>query len=277
MAKRKTQKSSDEDSKFIRGMNQLKNSSLITEYQMLFFDIDVSKIKLTPGQKTLSKHIKTKEIVFCEGLAGTGKTYVSCALAIDLLKKFPEKYKKIVLIKSVTTLPEEEIGFLKGTMEEKMEPFMYSFMTNFEKLIGKAAVLKLKAEGLIEVRPIAYLRGSNIDNTITLIDEAQNISKKNIRTILSRLGKDSKMIFLGDRNQVDMKNAQESSLTYMFKHFSDFEEIGFIEMTDADESRNPLIPKIEKRFSELEEHKVMTKVKKVKEIDIEKENIQNGS
>jgi phosphate starvation-inducible PhoH-like protein len=183
----------------------------------------------------------------------TGKTYISCAMALDMIKKYPEKYKKIVLIKSVTTLQDEEIGFLKGTLEEKMEPFMYSFMTNFEKLIGRSTLAKIKSDGLIEIRPIAYLRGSNIDNTVTIIDEAQNISKKNIRTILTRIGRDAKMIFLGDTNQIDMKKPHESSLAYMIENFKDFEEVGFVQMTDADEARHPLIPKLEKRFTEIEE------------------------
>jgi phosphate starvation-inducible protein PhoH and related proteins len=253
MAKRRSRKlSPEEEDEMLREMDQYQQTKAVTENQRLFNNIHIKINNLSPGQKQLVKQIKEKELIFCTGMAGTGKTYISCAMAIDMVKKYPEKYKKIVLIKSVTTLPEEEIGFLKGTMEEKMEPFMYSFMTNFEKLVGRSTVSKMKSDGLIEIRPIAYLRGSNIDNTITIIDEAQNISKRNIRTIMTRLGRDAKMIFLGDTNQIDMKKPQESSLAYMIENFNDFEEIGFVQMTDADEARNPLIPKLEKRFTELE-------------------------
>jgi predicted ribonuclease YlaK len=222
----------------VLGESKLKNKILIGMHPV--YDLEVLHENHRYWSNGISSH-------------NTGKTYISCAMALDMIKKYPEKYKKIVLIKSVTTLQDEEIGFLKGTLEEKMEPFMYSFMTNFEKLIGRSTLAKIKSDGLIEIRPIAYLRGSNIDNTVTIIDEAQNISKKNIRTILTRIGRDAKMIFLGDTNQIDMKKPHESSLAYMIENFKDFEEVGFVQMTDADEARHPLIPKLEKRFTEIEE------------------------
>lgn len=214
----------------------------------------LSKIKIdikskTPNQKKLVNLIKNKEIVICSGLAGTGKTYISCAVALDLLKNDP-RYKKIVIVKSVTTLKDEEIGFLKGTMKEKMEPFMFSFLHNFEKIIGKQAVENLRANNMIEEMPIAYMRGINIDNSVTIIDEAQNISIDNIRTIMTRLGEDSKMIFLGDENQIDIKKKSESSLNFIINKFKDFDEVGTIVLGEDDVVRNPLIKKIEQIFRE---------------------------
>ena len=252
---KRTRLSSKEENEIIQSMNDFQKEKQALEKIKSSSQIEVQFKCLSPGQKELVKSIKDKEVVFCSGMAGTGKTYLSCATALDLLKKNPDRFEKIVLIKSVTVLPDEEIGFLKGTMEEKMEPFMYSFMTNFEKLIGKQMLGKLRAEGIIEVRPIAYLRGSNIDNTITIIDEAQNISKRNMKTILTRIGKDAKMVFLGDSDQIDMKKPLESSLNFMFENFKDFEDFGFVELTEEDEARNPIIPRISKRFKSLEENK----------------------
>jgi phosphate starvation-inducible PhoH-like protein len=203
----------------------------------------------TQNQKILVNEIKGKEIVICSGLPGTGKTFLSCAVALELLKKDP-RYRKIVIVKSVTTLKDEEIGFLKGTMKEKMEPFMYSFMHNFEKIIGRANVEALRAANMIEEMPIAYMRGINIDNSITIIDEAQNISIDNIRTIMTRLGENSKMIFLGDENQIDMKKKGESSLNFIINKFKDFNEVGTIVLGEDDVVRNPLIKKIEQIFRE---------------------------
>lgn len=203
----------------------------------------------TANQKHLVTEIKNKEIVICSGLPGTGKTFLSCAVALELLKKDP-RYRKIVIVKSVTTLKDEEIGFLKGTMKEKMEPFMYSFMHNFEKVIGKQNVEALRANNMIEELPIAYMRGINIDNSITIIDEAQNISIDNIRTIMTRLGENSKMIFLGDENQIDMKKKSESSLNFIIDKFKDFEEVGTVVLGEDDVVRNPLIKKIEQIFRE---------------------------
>jgi phosphate starvation-inducible PhoH-like protein len=203
----------------------------------------------TANQKKLVNEIKSKEIVICSGLPGTGKTFISCAVALELLKNDP-RYRKIVIVKSVTTLKDEEIGFLKGTMKEKMEPFMYSFMHNFEKVIGKHNVEVLRTAGMIEELPIAYMRGINIDNSITIIDEAQNISIDNIRTIMTRLGENSKMIFLGDENQIDMKKKNESSLNFIINKFKDFDEVGTVVLGEDDVVRNPLIKKIEQIFRE---------------------------
>ena len=167
-----------------------------------------------------------------------------------MLKNPDLPYQKIILVKSVTTLKDEEIGFLKGTMKEKMEPFMYSFLHNFEKVIGRHNVEVLRANNMIEEMPIAYMRGINIDNSITIIDEAQNISIDNIRTIMTRLGENSKMIFLGDENQIDMKKKGESSLNFIINKFKDFDEVGTVVLGEDDVVRNPLIKKIEQIFRE---------------------------
>lgn len=203
----------------------------------------------TTNQKKLIKEIKEKEMIICSGLAGTGKTYIACAMALELLKNDP-RYRKIVIVKSVTTLKDEEIGFMKGSLKEKMEPFMYSFMHNFEKVIGSYNLELLRNANMIEELPIAYMRGINIDNSITIIDEAQNISIDNIRTIMTRLGENSKMIFLGDENQIDMKKKNESSLTFIINKFKDFDEVGTVVLGEDDVVRNPLIKKIEQIFRE---------------------------
>jgi phosphate starvation-inducible protein PhoH len=182
----------------------------------------------------------------------THNTFLACYQALNLLKTQPDKYKKIVLVKSVTTLKEEEIGFLKGSLEEKMEPFVYSFMNNFEKIIGRVETAVLRQEGIIEVMPIAYMRGINIDEAIIIIDEVQNITIKNIRTILTRIGFNSKMIFLGDTKQIDYKNQKDSALKFIMEQFNHLEEIGTIELGEEDVVRNPLIKKIENVFNKIE-------------------------
>jgi phosphate starvation-inducible PhoH-like protein len=102
---------------------------------------------------------------------------------------------------------------------------------------------------MIEELPIAFMRGINIDNAIVIIDECQNISIDNIRTIMTRIGENSKMIFLGDNRQIDIKNRQESSLDFIIEKFKDVEEIGTVQLLDEDVVRNPLIKKIEKIFN----------------------------
>ena len=204
-----------------------------------------------PNQKLFASYIEDKEIVICSGPAGTGKTYVACAQALKLFKN-DQRYKKIYIVKSVTTLKDEEIGFLKGTLDEKMEPYIYSFIHNFEKIVGRSITKTLRDNGSIEVMPIAFLRGINFDDCIVLIDECQNITHDNMRTIMTRIGTNCKMIFLGDTGQIDLKMKKNSSLPMIMEKFSKIEEFGCIALSDDDIVRNPLIKKIEQVFNELQ-------------------------
>jgi phosphate starvation-inducible PhoH-like protein len=203
----------------------------------------------TENQKILVNAIKGKEIIVCSGPAGSGKTFLACAEALRLIKR-NSKFKKIIIVKSVTTLKNEEIGFLKGNLREKMEPFMFSFVHNFEKIVGQSITSRLRELKTIEEMPIAYMRGINLDRSIIIIDEAQNISQDNIRTIMTRLGKDSKMIFLGDERQQDSKGG--NGLTFLMEHFAHIEEIGCVQFDKSDVVRNPLIAKIERVFDSLQ-------------------------
>jgi phosphate starvation-inducible PhoH-like protein len=211
--------------------------------------INVKLKAKTANQKKLINSIKDNDITICAGSPGTGKTYVTCAAALEVLKNSPT-IKKIVIAKSVTTLPEEEIGYLKGTLNEKMEPVMYSFTGNFDKIIGSQLLETLKINRYIQELPLAFIRGITIDNAIIIVDEAQNITKKNMKTLMTRLGENSKFIFLGDPEQIDMKNPALSSLSYILKHFSTVESVGTIELTDDDIVRNELIKTILKIFRE---------------------------
>lgn len=199
------------------------------------------------AQRNLSHTIKTNTVTVCSGSPGCGKTFLSCYESLVELKT-NEKIEKIVLVKSVVTLKAEEIGFLKGTLEEKMEPFIFSFIKNFEKIIGKDKTEQLRNEKIIEILPIAYMRGINIDNAVIIIDEIQNISIDNIRTILTRLGENSKMILLGDTKQIDKKNKQDSALQFLLKNFKNIDGFGNIEFSLEDVVRHPLIKKIEPIF-----------------------------
>lgn len=192
-------------------------------------------------QRELVNLIEDNEVVIASGPAGTGKTYVTLATALSLLGR---TYKKIVLVKSVTTLPGEEIGFLKGGMEQKMEPFIMSYMWNIDKICGPDVAQKLIDKKIIEVLPLAYIRGLSIDKSIVIIDEAQNIDAHTFKTMITRIGEDSKYIFLGDTEQIDRRKKHESCLANVLEIFKDSNLIGCIEFNDDDCVRNPIIPKI---------------------------------
>ena len=195
----------------------------------------------TEKQQELINLIEDKEVLLVTGVAGTGKTYVALATALSLLGPI---YKKVVLVKSVTTLPGEEIGFLKGGMEQKMEPFVMSYVWNIDKICGQGSALSLMNKKIVEVLPLAFIRGLSIDNSIVIIDEAQNIDAHTFKTMMTRIGEDSKYIFLGDVEQIDRKKKSESCLQKVMDIFKDSPIIGTIEFTDEDCVRNPIIPKI---------------------------------
>jgi phosphate starvation-inducible PhoH-like protein len=202
-------------------------------------------------QRDLIHSIKNNEITICSGIAGSGKTYVSLAFALSLLRKLGNRHKNIYLVKSVTTLKGEEIGFLKGELKDKIEPFMWSFYINMEKIIMESTVKQLVDKNIIRPFPLAYMRGASLDDCIIIADEMQNVSLDNARTLLTRIGSNSKLILLGDTNQIDMKNKEESSLYPLLNMFRDVENVGTVEMNDSDDNiRNPLITVIENKFKE---------------------------
>lgn len=190
-------------------------------------------------QKELVELIKTHEVVIATGPAGTGKTYVTLATALSLLGTV---YKKVILVKSVTTIPGEEIGFLKGNMEQKMEPFIMSYMWNIDKICGDFSAQKLLDAKIIEVLPLAFIRGLSIDNSIVIIDEVQNIDAHTFKTMMTRIGENSKYILLGDTEQIDRRKKTESCLSTVIDIFQNSSIVGTIEFTDEDCVRNPIIP-----------------------------------
>lgn len=199
---------------------------------------------LNEKQKRLKKAIENKEIIISTGPAGTGRTYMSLLTGLSLVKKNP-RYRRLVLIKSLQTIQGEAVGILPGTLREKMEPYMYSFTGNLDKILGSKKLTKgLIEDEVVEILPIAYIRGVTIDNAIVIIDEAQNIDMHTFKTIITRIGRNSKMIFLGDTGQVDRRNVDESCLMTAGNLFrgSDFAEL--IEFTAEESVRNPIIPKM---------------------------------
>lgn len=219
------------------------------------FDIQKLRIEYkfkNENQKKLTNLITENKITIAAGPAGTGKTYLACAHALKMLKT-DQRFKKIILVKSVTVLEGEEVGFLKGDLKEKMFPFTISFLDNFHKLVGEEITQLMINLGYIEVLPLAYIRGRSIDNSIIIVDEAQNITQKNMRSTMTRIGYDTKMIITGDTKQIDMKNPKLSSLDLVVKLFENKDGIGTMSFSTEDIVRDPIVKLIEETFDEWEE------------------------
>ena len=211
----------------------------------------VKQIKcLNSKQKEFVKSIENKEITFCSGPAGSGKTFMALWTALKLLEK--NQFEQIILAKSVTSIPGEEIGILPGDIYEKMDPFLISFFGNIDKLIGEEERKRLIKENKIKIQPLMYIRGINIDKSIVILDEAQNINLSVFKTIITRIGSDSKYIICGDVEQIDLKKKSESSLAKLMELFQNDDLIGVVQFNNEDCVRNSIIPHLLNKIKTIE-------------------------
>tara|TARA_R110000803_G_scaffold99551_2_gene167623 strand:- start:1887 stop:2669 length:783 start_codon:yes stop_codon:yes gene_type:complete len=249
MSKRRNKQLSEEE---LREVDEFVYSKNIEEDKFLK-SMSVNYKCKTENQGKLRDSIRNNEISIVSGLPGTGKTFIACAEALKMIKSRP-RFKKILLVKSVVQLKGEELGHLPGDLNEKFDPYMGSFVDNFEKIIGESLTRKLRELGLINIQPLAFVRGRSIDNTIIIVDEAQNISIDNMRTLMTRIGDNSKMIILGDVKQKDIRNKKDSSLEVIIEKFNEVDNFGCVELRDPnDVVRNPIIKIIEATFDELDD------------------------
>jgi phosphate starvation-inducible PhoH-like protein len=201
-------------------------------------------------QKDLINLINDKDIIIAAGPAGVGKSFVTVARALELLKSSSNKYTKIIVSKPAVEADEEH-GFVPGTIREKMEPYIASTMDNFDDLIGKQNRLILEEAGYLEVQPLAFIRGKSIKNTILLMEEVQNMTPKQVKTLLTRIGENSKFILSGDIEQSDkFKHPRQSGLYDAIHRHKNIPEIGFIEFSEDEIVRHPLISKILANYKE---------------------------
>lgn len=204
----------------------------------------------TKSQEQLWTLIDKNQLTFISGPAGTGKTYLSIVKAIKLLSAENSPYKKIIIVKPVVEA-DEKLGALPGTMEEKLEPYIYSYTYLFEKLLGQRKMQKLIDQGVVKIMALAYLRGVNIEDSVLLFDEAQNCTKRQMKTILTRIGDNCKYIISGDLEQRDrqLNKNEEDGLTFAMKKLKNIDDIGIFEFHENDIVRNPIINSILKKFN----------------------------
>jgi phosphate starvation-inducible PhoH-like protein len=230
---------------------KVKGTKQTIEYKEEPKKLHVKPLKcMNQRQKDFVQSIEKNEITICTGLAGSGKTYVALSVALKMLEK--SQIKQIVLVKSVQPLPEEELGILPGDMYEKIEPFMMSFFGNIDKIIGPEERKRLVREEKIVIQPLAYVRGINIDESCVILDETQNLSVNVFKSIITRIGKDSKYIIMGDTEQIDMKRREKSALSKIVKLFENDDAVGVVEFHPDDCVRNPIIPHLLEKIKEIE-------------------------
>ena len=203
----------------------------------------------TLGQKQYVDAIRNNMITFGIGPAGTGKTYLAMAMAITAFKN--EEISRIILTRPAIEAG-EKLGFLPGDLQSKIDPYLRPLYDALYQIMGADAFIKNSEKGLIEVAPLAYMRGRTLDNAYIILDEAQNTTPSQMKMFLTRIGFGSKVVITGDRTQKDLPRDQISGLDTAMKILGKIEGIKFCTLTSHDVVRHPLVQKIVKAYEEYE-------------------------
>ncbi len=204
----------------------------------------------TLGQKAYVDAIRKKMIVFGMGPAGTGKTYLAMAMAITAFKN--EEVGRIILTRPAIEAG-EKLGFLPGDLQSKVDPYLRPLYDALYQIMGADSFQKNMEKGLIEVAPLAYMRGRTLDNAFIILDEAQNTTPAQMKMFLTRIGFGSKVVITGDATQKDLAPNAKSGLDVALSVLKNIEEIGICKLTSNDVVRHPLVQKIVQAYDDYEQ------------------------
>lgn len=203
----------------------------------------------TLGQRHYLSAIKRYDIVFGIGPAGTGKTYLAVVMAVNALKN--GGVKRIVLTRPAVEAG-ENLGFLPGDLQEKVDPYLRPLYDALYDMLGSEQVAKMMERGLIEVAPLAYMRGRTLEDSFVILDEAQNTTPEQMKMFLTRLGFGSKMVITGDVTQIDLPKGKRSGLREAERILAEVPEIAFIHFQEADVVRHSLVQKVIEAYAKAE-------------------------
>jgi len=203
----------------------------------------------TSGQRTYMEAMRKFDIVFAIGPAGTGKTYLACASALEALKS--GRVSRIILTRPVVEAG-EKLGFLPGDLYEKINPYLAPLYDSFSSILGPERFLKHRKDGMIEIIPLAYMRGRTLDDAFIILDEAQNTTLYQMKMFLTRIGFDANTVVTGDITQVDLDTAAESGLIQAQRILKNLKGVKFVYFSKKDVVRHPLVRKIINAFEKHE-------------------------
>ncbi|MBR3422835.1 MAG: PhoH family protein [Ruminococcus sp.] len=204
----------------------------------------------TVGQKRYLDSIKNNTIVLGIGPAGTGKTYLAVAMAVKAFRE--HKVKKIILTRPAVEAG-EKLGFLPGDMQDKVDPYLRPLYDALFDMFGAESFARYMEKGIIEVAPLAYMRGRTLDEAFIILDEAQNTTSEQIKMFLTRLGNDSRMVITGDITQIDLPDARKSGLVEAMKILKGIDDIDIHRFTEKDVVRHKLVQDIIKAYDKFNE------------------------
>ncbi len=200
----------------------------------------------TVNQQKLVKMYDHNDLLFAVGPAGSGKTYTAIALAVRALKN--KEVKKIVLTRPAVEAG-EKLGFLPGDMKEKLDPYLQPLYDALHDMIPQVKLIKLMEEGVVQIAPLAYMRGRTLDNAFVILDEAQNTTFPQIKMFLTRMGRNAKFIVTGDVTQIDLPRHADSGLVRAIKLLEGIEGIAFVDFDQRDIMRHKLVKAIVDAFN----------------------------
>ncbi len=200
----------------------------------------------TLGQKNYVDSIRKNTVVFGVGPAGTGKTYLAVAIAVSAYKN--KQVEKIILTRPAVEAG-ERLGFLPGDLQSKVDPYLRPLYDALQEMFGLDTYQKLMEKGVIEVAPLAYMRGRTLNNAFIILDEAQNCTKEQMKMFLTRMGEGSRMIITGDVTQIDLPFGKTSGLKHAVSILDGIEGIGICNLTYKDVVRHPLVMQIIKAYT----------------------------
>ncbi|WP_027421201.1 PhoH family protein [Crocinitomix catalasitica] len=201
----------------------------------------------TANQRKLVKASVENDMVFAIGPAGTGKTYTAVALAVRALKN--KEVRRIVLTRPAVEAG-ENLGFLPGDLKEKLDPYLQPLYDGLRDMIPTEKLLEYVENGVIEIAPLAFMRGRTLDNAFVILDEAQNTTVNQMKMFLTRMGRHAKFVITGDHTQIDLPKNQKSGLTYAVDRLESVEGIDIVKLTTSDVIRHHLVKKIIDAFQE---------------------------
>lgn len=225
-----------------------KQTKIDAEKEVLVYSVSGKPIKSrSNNQQMLVDAFNKNDMVFAVGPAGTGKTYLSIALAVKSLKA--KEVKKIILSRPAVEAG-EKLGFLPGDMKEKIDPYLQPLYDSLEDMIPAVKLQDMVDKHIIQIAPLAFMRGRTLNDAIIILDEAQNTSTAQIRMFLTRLGMNSKMIITGDLTQIDLPYHQKSGLKEAVEILNDTEGIAIVKLSQKDIVRHKLVTKIVNAYDE---------------------------
>ncbi len=227
-----------------------KNPLLEADSEIICHTVQGKPVKpKTLGQMDYVDQIRDKMIVFGIGPAGTGKTYLAMAMAITAFKN--EEVSRIILTRPAIEAG-EKLGFLPGDLQSKIDPYLRPLYDALYQIMGAESFIKNQEKGLIEVAPLAYMRGRTLDNAFIILDEAQNTTPAQMKMFLTRIGFGSKVVVTGDASQKDLAPGVKSGLDVAMRVLKNVDDIAFCKLTSQDVVRHPLVQKIVKAYDEYE-------------------------